>query len=386
MTGTVFVNYRRADSSGSAGRLHADLARLLGPDRVFRDVLIGPGEPVREHIERMLDRCDVLIAVIGPQWSSIKGADGTRRLDDPSDLVRREIARALQRPDVHVIPVLVDAAKLPPREELPADLVGLRDRNAFEISDSRWDFDVGRIHESLLERFGQEGPKPPHDRLARAAGAMTAAAAAAALVAGPLTSSIRDLRRDVEFERSLVIADKLGAVAERLGYYAAERAVLWALIVAVALTAAALTIGSGARPGGVAGRAIVGLAVGALAGAFGALLYITLMDLPREAPPTQLLQALHLAVTGLIVAGSFARLIPAARPVDCRLAGLIAGALAGALTPAIFGDAAGSMRALAFALQAVLVVGAIGIVLAATHDQAGAGNRSTLRARPRWVR
>jgi hypothetical protein len=37
-TGRVFINYRRDDSIGTAGRLHDRLAQAFGRDHVFMDV------------------------------------------------------------------------------------------------------------------------------------------------------------------------------------------------------------------------------------------------------------------------------------------------------------------------------------------------------------
>ncbi|MEM7352516.1 MAG: hypothetical protein AAF657_17075 [Acidobacteriota bacterium] len=41
-------------------------------------------------------------------------------------------------------------------EELPQDSKSLSTRNAHEISDQRWDYDVGKIVD-LLEQIGREG-------------------------------------------------------------------------------------------------------------------------------------------------------------------------------------------------------------------------------------
>ena len=91
---------------------------------------------------------------------------------------------------------------------------------------------------------------------------------------------------------------------------------------AVALAVGAVTIRGAAAQRDVPGRIVVGLTVGALAGAIGVVLYAALEYLPggEQPPPEPLLQSLHLAATGLVVAGSFARLVPHAKPVECRLA------------------------------------------------------------------
>ena len=182
----IFISYRRADSGGWARSLHDNLEERLGPGRAFRDVTMQGGMDFHEHVESLLDRCDVLLAVIGKTWTTITDADGRRRLDDPEDLVRREIARALQRPDVQVIPVLVDGARMPTEHEFPPDLAPLARRQACELSDLRWDFDVDNLARRLRVLLRE---KPPR-RLpgARAVGAVAAIVlvAAAVLVLGPL--------------------------------------------------------------------------------------------------------------------------------------------------------------------------------------------------------
>jgi hypothetical protein len=50
--------------------------------------------------------------------------------------------------------VLVGGAALPSAEELPEDLQGLLRRNACELSDSRWDYDVQQLAGRLRPSAG----------------------------------------------------------------------------------------------------------------------------------------------------------------------------------------------------------------------------------------
>src|SRR6185436_9039930 len=120
----IFISYRRSDSDVAAGRLADDLSEILGPGRVFRDIdSLEAGENFPRALERALDSCTAVIALIGPRWSTAVNDKGERRLDDPKDWVRLEIARALAR-DIRVIPVLI-STQMPKGSELPADLVPL---------------------------------------------------------------------------------------------------------------------------------------------------------------------------------------------------------------------------------------------------------------------
>jgi hypothetical protein len=157
----IFVSYRRQDSQSAAGRLSDHLKDHLRGVSIFRDVeTIEPGVDFVEAIERALRACGVLIAVIGPRWLNASLADGSRRLDDPNDYTRLEIATALRRADVRVIPVLVEGAEMPTTAELPDDLEPLARRNAIELSDKRWDFDVSRLVETLRKALDLPDPAP----------------------------------------------------------------------------------------------------------------------------------------------------------------------------------------------------------------------------------
>jgi len=149
MAQRIFISYRRDDSRGYAGRLQGDLSRRYSDEHVFRDVEIPPGADFGEYITGLVDRCNVVLAIIGPSWLDARDREGERRIDKPDDWVRLEIERALARDGVEVIPVLVDGARLPPREELPESLLALRRRNAFELSDRRWDYDVDQLGKHL---------------------------------------------------------------------------------------------------------------------------------------------------------------------------------------------------------------------------------------------
>ena len=155
--GTVFINYRRADSAGAAARLYDDLTERLGPGRVFVDVgSVGVGQAWSAAFAAYLETAAAVIVLIGRSWLvSSPGAEAAPQ--ETGDFVHEEIAAALRR-DVPVIPVLLDDAAMPASSQLPPDIQALADRNAFVLHSSRWQRDVDRLAAALGSVTGPARP------------------------------------------------------------------------------------------------------------------------------------------------------------------------------------------------------------------------------------
>jgi uncharacterized protein len=183
MAGKIFINYRRDDSAGTAGRLHDRLAQMFGRNNLFMDVdHIPAGVDFLEYLQSQVAACDVFLAVIGPNWLDAKDDDGRRRFDNPDDFVTIEIAAALAR-NIRVIPVLVDGARTPKADRLPDSVKPLVRRNAVEVRNTRF----GRDAESLASKVGEalKGARPATERrpfLASAAARLMVAGSAMALL------------------------------------------------------------------------------------------------------------------------------------------------------------------------------------------------------------
>jgi len=94
----LFLSYRRADTAGYAGRLSTVLRKQFGEDQVFQDIeTIAPGSDFRAAIETAIGKSQVLLVLIGNTWLTECDKQGQRRLSDPADFVRLEIAIALRR-------------------------------------------------------------------------------------------------------------------------------------------------------------------------------------------------------------------------------------------------------------------------------------------------
>lgn len=145
----VFINYRRQDSEGYVGRLYDHLMNHFQPEDIFMDVSdIDPGQDFVKALEDAVADCDVLLAVIGPQWLNLADENGERRLNQWNDFVRIEISSALNQNKV-VIPVLVGQSSMPSPNDLPEDLMTLARRNAIVLTHHRFKDDVGVLVKAI---------------------------------------------------------------------------------------------------------------------------------------------------------------------------------------------------------------------------------------------
>ena len=393
MAQRIFISYRRDDSRGYAGRLQGDLSRRYSEEHVFRDIEIPPGADFGEYITSLVDKCNVVLAIIGPGWLDARDREGERRLDNPQDWVRLEIERALGRDGVEVIPVLVDGARLPPREELPASMLALRRRNAFEISDRRWDYDVDQLGKHLDGLL--RGTSALHVRPAGIAPAPTptpAPAAVSAPVPAPvdhtgsavlaaaavalLTAFPADLIARNTVDRSPLDRDDLLTVRD----FVLEKAIFFGIVVALAALAVGFLSRRSREP---LVSCLLGLGAGAVAGAVYAGSYAGL-TLSAEGSDTSS------TAVGMIAAGAFLGWAFGAERSGSRLeascAGLAGGLLAGGLVGLLHESltTAAGHRLLSGLCVAVIVAtaGFVGLRLPRTSTAPAAELLTRARAAP----
>ncbi len=121
---------------------------------------IEPGRDFRKAIDESVSNCSILLAMIGQEWLESKNDTGRRRLENPNDFVRMELASALQR-DIPVVPLLVRGAKMPRPDQLPDDLKELAYRNAMELTHARWKSDVQLLIQALRPYMEEEATCGP---------------------------------------------------------------------------------------------------------------------------------------------------------------------------------------------------------------------------------
>jgi TRAP-type mannitol/chloroaromatic compound transport system substrate-binding protein len=165
----IFLSYRRQDSDIWVARLAESLRREFGHQQVFQDVTgIAPGADFVEVLDKALAGAAVTLVVIGPGWLSATDKQGRRRVDQPGDFVRLEVAESLRR--LRVFPVLVNGAEMPTEDDLPEPLKPLARRHAVELTVRHWDNDVADLLRHLKQVPGLAEVAAPQEAAAPSPG------------------------------------------------------------------------------------------------------------------------------------------------------------------------------------------------------------------------
>ena len=152
----AFISYRRQETEGQAQSLCLRLKIRFSNEQIFMDVDdIKPTQDFVEVLKNNLKSCAVLIVLIGKNWTKLTDSSGNRRLDNPEDFVRIEVATALER-GIPVLPVLVGGAEMPLSSELPENLKALARRQAVIMSGATYEYGMEKVVASIEEQFGVE--------------------------------------------------------------------------------------------------------------------------------------------------------------------------------------------------------------------------------------
>jgi hypothetical protein len=89
----IFLSYRRDDNPFAVDWIDHGLSEKFGRESIVRDIDTFPlGRDFRVVIEREVNTCDILLAIIGDRWLDMRHSEGEksgqRRIDDPADFVR----------------------------------------------------------------------------------------------------------------------------------------------------------------------------------------------------------------------------------------------------------------------------------------------------------
>jgi hypothetical protein len=387
----VFICYRREETAPYAGRIYDAMVAKFGVENVFMDLDLDPGVDFVDRITKVVSGCVALIVVIGPKWAHLQDAEGGQRIADPDDFVRLEVETGLRRNDVKLIPALVGGARMPRREDLPPELQALARRNALELSEGRWRYDVGRLLNALDELLPDDGPPaPPPTPPAPSLGRRLvfegmAIAAASALVTRVLAQAIYDAPEKGWRWDAVVAGEKVpdeettselrSHIVEVVGWRTATFAVIGAAL--------AVWLGLRIWRSDPTRLLLRGLSVGALAGLLSGAICAVLVYLPHDTVPIDTrtrLDLLSFAAAGGVIGALIGSLWRPSRVGWAALAGM-AGGFLGQMVIVITGwqSTAPVMNGLKFAVVAAAMVGgALAALLLADRGE----NRSDLERAP----
>ena len=141
----ILLSFRRADSIEIVARIFDCLIARYGRN-VFRDLdVVPPGLDFRAHVKEVVRNSDFMLAIVGPRWEGLR-SDGSRALDNANAPIRIELETA-EEYGLQVIPVLVNGARMPTLECLPASIRNFAFRNAAELTSGP---EFGRHMERLI--------------------------------------------------------------------------------------------------------------------------------------------------------------------------------------------------------------------------------------------
>ncbi len=164
----IFISYRRADSEETALKIREKLVSVFDETDVFLDTHgINIGEDFEKVILTKIRESDVMLAVIGKQWLTIKDDDEDNpRIDNEEDYVHKEVVRGLDEHKVRgllLIPVLVDDAEMPKEQKLPNALKPLASIHGAKVSKDSFDKDMLELIKRIQEVENLHTPPKPDD-------------------------------------------------------------------------------------------------------------------------------------------------------------------------------------------------------------------------------
>jgi DNA-binding LacI/PurR family transcriptional regulator len=152
----AFISYRSADSKEFFDKLRSFLIHDLG----IKVPYIRPGRRWRPELLNKVTEADVFIALIGDKWAKPAWRDSTHDINNPDDVVRKEVEEGLRKKD-RCLFVGLDGYKLKDRKgkqiKLPQTLSGLRRRQWVSIGS---DFESVKGLGELTVELHRVLPKP----------------------------------------------------------------------------------------------------------------------------------------------------------------------------------------------------------------------------------
>jgi hypothetical protein len=146
-----FINYRNDNGGLAANMLYEELTQRRGAAAFLDRRDIPPGAHFPAEILDKVRGCRTLVVVIGAGWENTRLPDGTRRLDDQNDWVRREIREA-EAHKVTIVPVIVGVRPTLVKADLPEDVRVIVERQFVHIREGFDERDIEIAVDRLLQQ------------------------------------------------------------------------------------------------------------------------------------------------------------------------------------------------------------------------------------------
>lgn len=144
----VFLNYRRTDEPFGVAMLDQSLSSRFGSDAVFlASKSIELGSRWESEMFAAVRRSTALLVVIGRHWLDERDSENKRRIDNPTDFVRREILLAMEL-DKQIIPIRLETPRLSAKD-LPEVLHPLLEKQDIELRFHTHGLDLDRLEAKL---------------------------------------------------------------------------------------------------------------------------------------------------------------------------------------------------------------------------------------------
>lgn len=154
----VFISYRRADSPDFVEHIRSWFIIRYGRENVFMDFdSIKPFEKFTDTIKEKITECDVVVVIIGPQWTKLLREKAARFQDD---YVKLEVELALSL-DKILAPICIKGAQLPQRQNLPPELSPILDYQFAELNSGTHILDnINKVLDEIDNQFNNKTQVP----------------------------------------------------------------------------------------------------------------------------------------------------------------------------------------------------------------------------------
>ncbi|MEP6746863.1 MAG: hypothetical protein ABJB86_04005 [Bacteroidota bacterium] len=141
----IFMSYRHHDSLDDVYAILQKLNNFFGDTAIVSDNLGMPAQAnIGQWIEKTIQSCDVVLLMIGENWSTLTDAGGNSKLFNPADAVLLEIACAFKYKK-RIIPCILPGGAIPAAEDLPDIIKDLVYINAAVIPPTSAETDWGGV-------------------------------------------------------------------------------------------------------------------------------------------------------------------------------------------------------------------------------------------------